>query len=1099
MTADYTTIQADNRHEYGAGIGRWGRDLLANRYDDRTHFIFEILQNAEDALARRTGWSGSRAVTFRLSATELRIGHCGMPFNDLDVRGICGIGESTKELTEIGRFGIGFKSVYAYTDRPEVHSGEESFAIESYVLPVEVPTIQRHSDETVFILPLRADDATARDEIADGLQRLGARVLLFLRHIEEIEWSVEGGASGHYVRDNSDEIGNGVNQVLLLGKEGEKADDEESWLLFSRAVTTDDGRCAGHVQIAYSIMRVLESLELAIRPVDDSPLVVFFPTVLPTHLGFLVQGPYRTTPSRDNVPRADPWNQLLVYETAALLVQSLRWLRDSGLLTVDAFRCLPLDRAHSRDGNMFAPVYAAVRDALGSERLLPSARGHITAAAAKLARTQEVRRLFNPDQLKALFGADIKQSWLSGDITQDRAPELRQYLMYILGIVEVTPEAIIPKLTRAFLQSQTNEWTRRFYEFLNGQVALLKQGRLRDVPLVRLEDGTHVTPVGNGRPQAFLPGPIETDFPTVSRLVCETPGARALLEALGLTEPDAVDDVLRNVLPKYEGAAIVVSDDENESDVARILAAYRTDSKSQRDKLVAALRKSAFVQAVSPLDGSKWFAVPGGVYIATPLLRDLLAGVDDVLLVDDSYAYLRGDQVRSLLEASGASPCLQTIQDDSGFSWEELREMRLAAGCVNTSGNYDTISDNTLRDLDSLIQGLPSIDVESRAKRASLLWDALEDLLAHRGPGVFSGNYRWTYHQPRSCSFDAAFVRKLNACAWVPDESGEIQRPETIDFEKLGWKSNPFLLSRIHFRPPVIEALAKEAGITSGLIDLLKRLGVTSEAELRSRFQIEEPEDALAEDTTASKETLPSTPKPKTPASLLPTAHNSNADSKTEVVSNSSEAPIPPSADPSETELSRLTGSRTSGSREATSGGGPSVNTVSGDMHTGASSGGATSGARHTSAGERTFVSYVAAEPADRESDSDGLDQQARLALEEKAIALILARDPSLKRTPTNNPGFDLFVEGPDGEPLKWVEVKAMKGTLQDHPVGISSTQLDFARKRENEYWLYVVERADSPNDARIVRIQDPYGKARTFTFDKGWLDVALIEPALGK
>jgi hypothetical protein len=26
-------------------------------------------------------------------------------------------------------------------------------------------------------------------------------------------------------------------------------------------------------------------------------LVVFFPTVLPTHVGHLIQGPYRTTPS----------------------------------------------------------------------------------------------------------------------------------------------------------------------------------------------------------------------------------------------------------------------------------------------------------------------------------------------------------------------------------------------------------------------------------------------------------------------------------------------------------------------------------------------------------------------------------------------------------------------------------------------------------------------------------------------------------------------------------------------------------------------------------------------------------------------------------
>ena len=62
--------------------------LLADRYDDRTHFIFELLQNAEDALARRQGWQGSRAVSFTLSATELRAAHCGQPFDGSDVRGI---------------------------------------------------------------------------------------------------------------------------------------------------------------------------------------------------------------------------------------------------------------------------------------------------------------------------------------------------------------------------------------------------------------------------------------------------------------------------------------------------------------------------------------------------------------------------------------------------------------------------------------------------------------------------------------------------------------------------------------------------------------------------------------------------------------------------------------------------------------------------------------------------------------------------------------------------------------------------------------------------------------------------------------------------
>ena len=56
MTCDYQAIRRDNERRYGTDIGRIGPMLLADRYDDRTHFIFELLQNAEDAhrLSRQT-------------------------------------------------------------------------------------------------------------------------------------------------------------------------------------------------------------------------------------------------------------------------------------------------------------------------------------------------------------------------------------------------------------------------------------------------------------------------------------------------------------------------------------------------------------------------------------------------------------------------------------------------------------------------------------------------------------------------------------------------------------------------------------------------------------------------------------------------------------------------------------------------------------------------------------------------------------------------------------------------------------------------------------------------------------------------------------
>ena len=116
----------------------------------------------------------------------LTVAHPGKPFDEPDVRGICGIAESTKDLTAIGRFGIGFKSVYAFTHHPEVHSGAEAFAIESFVWPTPIPGISRNAEETIFVLPIDTGDEAARAEIAEGLRRLGPRTLLFLRQIDEI-------------------------------------------------------------------------------------------------------------------------------------------------------------------------------------------------------------------------------------------------------------------------------------------------------------------------------------------------------------------------------------------------------------------------------------------------------------------------------------------------------------------------------------------------------------------------------------------------------------------------------------------------------------------------------------------------------------------------------------------------------------------------------------------------------------------------------------------------------------------------------------------------------------------------------------------------
>ena len=238
VASNYQAICAENRERYGTVGAKKSGGLAAGLYDNRTHFIFELLQNAEDSLGRRGDWNGPRKVAFELSPACLTLSHFGQPFNEADVRSVCDIAESTKNEASIGRFGLGFKSVYTVTDLPEIHSGDEDFAIEDYVFPRLAPRTPRQPHETQIVLPLRSGDSVATVEITAGFRHLGPRALLFLRNIEEISWGVEGDATGFYLRNQPVVLGPNVQRVTVIGQESGRDEVDQNWLVFHREALT---------------------------------------------------------------------------------------------------------------------------------------------------------------------------------------------------------------------------------------------------------------------------------------------------------------------------------------------------------------------------------------------------------------------------------------------------------------------------------------------------------------------------------------------------------------------------------------------------------------------------------------------------------------------------------------------------------------------------------------------------------------------------------------------------------------------------------------------------------------------------------------------
>lgn len=823
MPSDYDQIRADNIKEYGEGTRHLS--FLGRLYTDRTHFIFELLQNAEDA--------GASRVLFQLFEDKLEVFHDGRLFDEKDVRGICGVGEGTKteDLTQIGKFGIGFKSVYAYTSTPEVHSGHESFRIENYVRPFAVhPRDIGDSWPTLFAFPFNKEDVEpekACREISGRLRKLSARTLLFLRSIKEIEYGLPDGMDGVYLRDEA--IRGSAREVTVIGQNNGE-DESENWLIFERPVEVPNPGKDCPRQVPVEIGFRLEKNEREHRDevvrVKDSPLVVHFPTEKETRFGFLIQGPYKTTPARDNIPKDDYWNEILVAETAILVNDTLRSLKDMGLLSVPLLEAMPIRMEEFPEGSMFYPIVDKVREALLKEELLPTDdQSFVSAANAKIARGGELRNLLNQDQLRLLFQVKSVTKWLSADITLDRTPDLRSYLMNELEVEEVTPDGFARKLSLPFLASQSDEWFIRFYMYLSGQEALWRSPRwrgdtggvLRSKPILRLQDDSHkmLFPF-DGTPNAFLPPPEDTDFPIVKREIVGNEKVGDFLKRLGLSEPDVFDDIVERVLPKYNRPdASSISQDEHSVDIQKILRAMSSDSEAGKKKVLRAAKNTPFLKAVHQ-NGNSSFRKPDKIYFPNEKLKGYFSGCRDVWFLDEAT----GEKEWKALGVED-KPRFKKISID--LSWEEKSRLRRNQGHTR---DIETI-DYALDGLEDFLARFEHEGIQL-AEHSLILWNFLLDHLREgHHYSFYEGEYNWFYYNEKSVRFTARWKKQVVSHAWLP-KGGDIRlhKPHDISPEELldSFIRDEKMADLLGMKKDVVAKLAEEAGISQDTINLAKEL-----------------------------------------------------------------------------------------------------------------------------------------------------------------------------------------------------------------------------------------------------------------------------------
>ena len=817
MASNYEKIRGDNIREYGEGTRHLS--FLGQLYTERTHFIFELLQNAEDAAATK--------ILFELSDNMLEVKHDGRPFNEHDVKGICGVGAGTKtqdDLTQIGKFGIGFKSVYAYTSTPEIHSGDENFGIEYYVRPFSIdPKDIGDSWTTLFSFKFNAgtvEPEQAFREIATRLSNLSARTLLFLKQISEIEYKLPNDVSGVYLRE-ANRYGTG-ERVTVIGQKNIEQEDE-IWLVFRNPVSSSN-RPQAQVEVAFMLDPNVEEQTKSLIRVESAPLFVYFPTEKQTPFGFLIQGPYRTTPSRDNIPKDDDWNLTLIEETGRLVVNALLNIKEMGLLTVSVLESMPI-RIRMEDfpeNDMFSPIVESVHNAFFEHELLPADDGtYVSANNAKLARGSELRDLLNQERLRSLLQSSDPTKWLMGTITQDRTPELRDYLMKKLNVEEIDPDRLVGLLTGKYLKLQSDEWVISMYEYFGDHRALwrIANGRrigpLFDKKFIRLQDSSQVKPFReDGAPKAYISDGIhiETSLPIVKVEITQHEESFQFLKKLGIPEFDLVAEVIEEILPKYTNNCSRISIEEHQRDISVIENAYTTNSYESKERLSDKLEKTPFVCAEGSHDDGINFKKPCELYFVSDELRLYFSGNNGIEFINTQYS----ESVRSLLRDLGVAGSVRIQLTEPNYQ-----------GHVVIKQNYGE-HERGLNGFDPEfgVDGLEFALTSPALENVEFIWNTIAVPYSQFIRGVIESSSKKTYEHSTKQDRISEFGHLLVNSAWLPKlDTNSMKKPRELKLDDLpeSFIKDEKLAQQLGMKQDVIGKLAEKAGVATEDIELLKR------------------------------------------------------------------------------------------------------------------------------------------------------------------------------------------------------------------------------------------------------------------------------------
>jgi len=810
-------------------VGVW-RSII-EKYPETAHFIYELLQNADDALATEASillckdklifkHNGQRQFTLTdANETEGLMG---------DINSITSVACSTKkdEGNTIGKFGVGFKSTFQYTDAPSIYDDTFWFRIDNYIIPtlLEEDHVLRNEGETLFEIPFK-NPVKAYREILDRLQKLDMPVL-FLPHLKQITWKEDNDSRLHVYNKSLSplhELKNFQYNFCAINDNGRR----KRIILFNKDLRI--GNSTHKIFVGYFLDQNY-SLMVNSRP----KIYCFFPTGETFDGCFVSHAPFLLTDNRESIKTFEDVNNTMLEGIAKLAAESLIALKEihvpghKCLIDENLFSIINVNANNDRN-RLLKDKYVNV---LNNNEIIPGRGGRFLKTAKAILTTAELESLLTDEQLSIIY-----RDTIGVVLTGEKRTTIRP-IAEAIGIRTFSNEDLATKLTGFFMSKQTNEWIDKLLNYIEDNAKKLwfdrfaskrkesqvlsefyrepwEQLKFRFAPIAKTSTGSWIAPYRTSSVEPTIMLPVSgfdnidpSEFGNIlDNLLYEK--HKNFFDQLGLRKPDTGDYLEKVILPKYKSNYISENDMRND-----FQAIYKILTESHGENVTKIIKENWKLRGYNAKRTQ--LCSLSSLYVPNDNLQEFVSLNTTYYFFDyDFYmneAFSPSKEEISLflskhLGVSNSPKINNTSEqyqiEESGWYYtkrDKIKNPRFPKKCttflqnISLSLTFDTRFDDF---------ELDGYDIERRSyKWSHFLWSYLSRMkIESFAKGIL---YYRVYHGKTTYKeyFDSAILERLKNDAWICFGEDIYYKPSDItveEFHQKGYSSSPALEILLEF------------------------------------------------------------------------------------------------------------------------------------------------------------------------------------------------------------------------------------------------------------------------------------------------------------